>query len=205
MYLSDLIPARKGWVLALTENGRWLLKTGTASDLRLEPGISMQEEELRLAARTDQVPAAKNDCRRYLSRFDRTESQLKSYLVKRDYLETVADSVTEWAAGNGLVDDGRFASVYIRSHSGSDPLGNFKIRRELRKRGVAPGIIDELLCERNEEDYLDVLVANVSSRYGNLQPRRAYRRASSYLARRGFNRDIIRRVLNEALNGFWGD
>ena len=204
MYLTDLIPARKGWVLAVTENGKWLMKTGTAGDLQLEPGATVEEEVLVSAARTDQIPSARNDCRRYLSRFDRTESQLRSYLMKRKYLKSVADSVTEWAVGSGLVDDCRFASIYIRSHSGSDPLGNFRIRRELRKRGVSAGIIEELLCERNEEDYLETLVAKVSSKYGHLPFRRACRRASSYLARRGFPHDLIRRVLNEALEGFQG-
>lgn len=200
MYLSGLIDARRGWVLALTENGKWLLKTETAEELELKAGAVVREDDLQSAAITDQLPAAKNDCSRYLSRFDRTEDQLRSYLLKREYLKTVADSITEWAVSSGLVDDRRYASVYIRSNSGSDPLGNYRIKRELRKRGVSSVIVEELLRERNEEDCLKTLVRTVSSKYGHLDFRRAYRRASSYLGRRGFNHDLIRRVLNEVLD-----
>jgi len=166
---------------------------GLHSDSDVDPAQLME------AVLRDQPPAARRDTERFLAGAEHTLQQLRAYLDKRKYHMLVIDDILHWAERTGLVDDHRYASIFIRSHSRNSPMGNFRIRMELRKRGVSDSIIDELLSLREEDDLRCILVKTVRSKYGNLERDKALRRSMSYLQRRGFQYDMIRRIVNEAL------
>lgn len=157
----------------------------------------------RLAHR-EQLPRARSDAQRYISAAEHTMKQLRSYLERRSYLAAVASEICGWAADTGLVNDMRYAEVFVRSHSLRSPMGNFRIRMELRRRGVPSDIIEEVLSGRDEEQLRETLASEIRGKYGNMEHERAYRRASGYLRRRGFGFDLVRRVLEEALDSSGG-
>ncbi len=163
----------------------------------LYPDIIADSAKIREVALKEQPPAARRDTERFLSRSEHTTHQLISYLIKRKYLEKVTSDTLKWAERNGLVDDRRYASIYIRSHSHRSPMGNFRIRMELKKRGISDSIMDELLSEREESDLYRILVKTIIEKYGHLEKKKALRRATGYLQRRGFQYDLIGRVVNE--------
>jgi len=76
-------------------------------------------------------------------------------------------------------------------------MGNFRIRMELKKRGISESITDDVLAERDEHDLYQTLVKTVQKKYGCLEIQTGLRRAKAYLQRRGFQYDLIGRVLNE--------
>ena len=165
----------------------------------LHPDSIVNTVEIRETAIRVQTPAARSDTERFLSRYEHTEHQLMSYLYARKYHERVIDDTLEWAERNGLVDDKRYASIYIRSHSDSSPMGNFRIRMELGKRGIPESITDGLLADRDESDLQKILVKTVKEKYGHLEKKAALRRAMGYLRRRGFRYDLIGTVVDLAL------
>ncbi len=166
--------------------------------MKLLPGSIVDTGEIEEAAFREQLPAAHRDTERFLSLSERTMHQLMSYLVGREYLESVTDDTLRWAERCSLVDDRRYATIYIRSHSRNSPMGNFRIRMELRKRGISDGITDEVLSQRDEVDLHRTLVKTVKSKYGYLDKQTGLRRAAAYLQRRGFQHDLISRVIDEA-------
>jgi len=172
------------------------VKSVTSMDLR--PGVVVNTAAIEEAAFKEQLSAARSDTERYLSRSEHTAHQLRLYLVKRKYLEMTADDTVRWAENYGLVDDRRYASVYIRSHSRNSPMGNFRIRMELKKRGISDSITDEILSERDEGELRKTLVKTVRDKYSYLNREVGLRRAAGYLQRRGFQYDLIGSVLNEA-------
>lgn len=165
--------------------------------MNLHAGSIVEAGEIEEAAYLEQMPSARIDSERYLSFSERTTLQLRSYLIGRHYLERVADDMLGWACACGLVDDRRYASIYIRSHSGNSPMGNFRIRMELKKRGIPESITDDALAERDEYDLYQTLVKTVNNKYGYLEKQTGLRRAKGYLQRRGFQYDLISRVINE--------
>ena len=76
-------------------------------------------------------------------------------------------------------------------------MGNFRIRMELKKRGISESITDDVLAERNEHDLHRTLVKTVKNKYGYLERETGLRRAKGYLQRRGFQYDLISRVIAE--------
>ncbi len=71
---------------------------------------------------------------------------------------------------------------------------------ELSRKGVPKSIIAEVLSGLSEKDSEDELVKQVTKRYGAIEDyETARRRASGWLARRGFTSEVIHAVLKEAL------
>lgn len=181
----------------ITAEACWLLPIKSIVAMELHPGSIVDTCEIEEAAFREQLPFARRDSERYLSLSERTLHQLRSYLIGRKYLERVADDMLLWAERCGLVDDRRYASIYIRSHSRNSPMGNFRIRMELKKRGIPDSITDEVLSQRDEDDLQQTLVKTVKNKYGYLERQTGLRRATGYLRRRGFQYDLISRVIDE--------
>lgn len=165
--------------------------------MELRIGSIVRTDEIEEAAYREQLSFARRDAEKYLSFSERTMLQLRSYLIGRQYLESVADEMLQWACRCGLVDDRRYASIFVRSHSGNSPMGNFRIRMELKNRGISESITDDILAERDEHDLHQILVKTVKNRYGCLERQKGLRRAMGYLKRRGFQYDLIDRVMDE--------
>ncbi len=175
-----------------------MLPVKSITAMELHTGSIVDTVEIEETAFSEQISAARIDAEKFLSRSEHTMHQLRSYLIRRKYLERVADDLLLWAERCSLVDDRRYASVFIRSHSRNSPMGNFRIRMELRKRGIPDSITDEALSERDEVDLYRTLVKTVNNKYGYLERQTGLRRATGYLQRRGFQHDLISRVIDDA-------
>ncbi len=77
-------------------------------------------------------------------------------------------------------------------------MGNFRIGIELKKRGISSSIVDEVLARRDENELYPALVKTISDKYGYLDREKRFRRAQSYLRRRGFQHDMIGRIMDDA-------
>lgn len=167
---------------------------GLESDMEVDAAV-IEEVAIKKQAST-----ARKDTERYLAKSEHTASQLRKHLLKRKYHEQVIKDTLEWAERSNLVDDERYASIFLRSHSSKSPMGTFRIRAELQRKGINGGIIDSILEEHDDMELFEVLVRTVRSRYSHLDGDRAFRRAAGYLKRRGFNSDLILKVLNSVFN-----
>lgn len=168
--------------------------------LGLETDMDVDSVMIDEIAVRKQLPAARKDTERYLVGSEHSISQLRIYLLNRNYLERVTGETVDWAERCGLVDDKRYASIYLRSHCNNSPMGSFRLRIELRHRGISDEIINNVLEERDDNDLFEVLVHTVKSRYAHLDREIAFRRGVGYMKRRGFNSDLIMRVIKEAFD-----
>lgn len=108
---------------------------------------------------------------------------------QRQALREEAEAVAEWLAGLGLLDDEAYARA-VAQHYCAKGYGARKIRDELYRRGVPRTYWDEALTEAEAEDSaVDRLLARKLR--GAEPTRENMKRASEYLARRGFGWDEI--------------
>lgn len=166
----------------------------------LEPGTIVDPSKLDALAAESQPSAARTDALRYLSVTEHSSSQLSSYLGGRGYSAGVIETVVRWAEENGFVDDERFAALFVSSHSGRSPMGSVRLKGELRRRGIPESVADSVLGQREDSDLVSTLVETVRRKYGGLPRDVGFRRASGYLARRGFTSDLSYRVISLALD-----
>lgn len=202
--LDSVRTVRKGWVLAEGDGHLWLLTGETAKMEGIRGGMTVDPVEMDRLAAADQFPAARSDAGRYVSRTEHTSAQMKDYLRRRKYLPQVVEEVSSWAVESGLISDRRYTEVFVSSHTDRSPMGNYRLKMELRRRGVDESTVSQVLGERDEEELFELLLEEVRTRYAGLERERALRRASGYLMRRGFGFDLVRRVLDEAI-GDGGD
>lgn len=167
--------------------------------MELAVDVEIDEHRITDAAFRTQLPRARKDLLRFLAKTEHTSRQIRSYLKKRGYLDSVAADTLNWASSCGIADDERYASIYVRSHTDNSPMGNTRLRMELRRKGVDESIIDRVLNNRDDDDLEMVLVRAVRNRYGHLEGEKAFRRGVGYLRRRGFDSRLILSVLRSAL------
>lgn len=148
------------------------------------------------------VQRAKNVLLHQLSRSMKTEHQLRQVLAKREIPQEVADSVILRFTEAQLIDDGAFARAFVASRIACGGKSRATIRRELRQRGVADDLAAEALEGLDREAEAELALNLARKRMNALASYDRdvrYRRLQGFLARRGFDSEIIRRTLSEVM------
>lgn len=148
------------------------------------------------------VQRAKNVLLHQLSRSMKTEYQLRQVLAKREIPQEVADSVILRFTEAQLIDDGAFARAFVASRIACGGKSRATIRRELKQRGVADDLANQVLegLDREAEAELALNLARKRlNALANYDREVRYRRLQGFLARRGFDSEIIRRTLSEVM------
>lgn len=98
-----------------------------------------------------------------------------------------------------LVNDQEFAKMWVESRSKSRSTRILK--GELFKKGIAREIIDQTIAEAvpNQTQLLSKVAALAAKKYQSLPTREAKQKLYSYLLRRGFEWEEVRRVVDETL------
>ncbi|MBL4591117.1 MAG: regulatory protein RecX [Phycisphaerales bacterium] len=113
-----------------------------------------------------------------------------------------------WAVGKmdsiGALDDEMFARGLVRRELLRKPAGRRLLEAKLRAKGVSSEIVDlvigDALGERDVyADALKVAMSGARSMPSSLEHVKKVRRLSGRLARRGFDHDVVRRAVDEAL------
>ena len=129
---------------------------------------------------------------RILTRRDHSVAELREKLAAKGVEPPAASEALGRLVAAGYLDDRRFAVSFaaaaLRNGRGFGP----RLKLELRRRGVADGIIAETLAElAQEHGEEEVLAQIVSRRFGTFvpteAPERERRRVFGYLQRRGFS------------------
>lgn len=137
---------------------------------------------------------------RQLSMMDRSRKQLLDAMRKRDVDDETAESVLDWFAGHGLVNDVHFAEVLVRTRLTEKHASKRAIAEELRRKGIEAEIIEDALSIISDEDeYENALhIALKKLRIASGNPATLRQRTYATLARRGFNSDHCSRALATA-------
>lgn len=130
---------------------------------------------------------------------DRTEKELRAKLTQKGYDEKETELAIERLIDYGYVSDRRYAEMYIRQQH--TKKGYRLLKRELIEKGIDRELVEELYDSLNvdEEQLLEQVF---QKRYSgaDLNDEKTYRKAFSYLVRRGFSTEEVRRILTKYKN-----
>jgi len=130
----------------------------------------------------------------------RSRSVLHKNLLTRGVDEENAAGVLDALELQGLLNDLEFAKIWSESRQRQKKLSKRVIGSELRQKGVAQDIIDEVLNEVDDEDEYAMAFALAEKKYrscAHLDQDVIYRRISSLLARKGFGHQMMARIMNQ--------
>ena len=129
-----------------------------------------------------------------ISRRPRSQREIRDYAFRKQWTKSNTERVIERLLERGYLDDAKFAEIFARSRANLRNYSTKRMKLELRKRGVASDIVDQVLTDSenfDENAALKNLIAKKRNRYDNEQ------KLIAYLARQGFSYDKIKSALSD--------
>lgn len=151
---------------------------------RLKIGDEITADELKKAARASELNSAFESAVGYISYSPRSQKETERYLRGKNYDPTVISETVDKLVLYRYIDDKTYAQTYIKSKS--KKYGGFRLTADLRKKGVSPEIITELLDESGDDG-----IYEVARKYAGSHKPTDKQKLKRFLAGRGFSWDGI--------------
>lgn len=129
----------------------------------------------------------------------RSVRELLAKLEAKGFDAQVIEQTIAWARSCGLVDDAKFAQLWVNDQLMRRPQGARRLRWELKNKGVCDEDIDQALskAELDERELIRGLVEKRLALYRGQPWELQQRKLAAYLAHRGFAMQDIAAVLKE--------
>lgn len=149
----------------------------------------------------ESLSKARTSALRLLKIRPRTEAELRRRLLQKGFAASLQDSVVEEFKRKGLIDDAKFARLYVTQAVHSKPMGRRALGFQLRARGIAGDVADEAIAsgtkDQEEMETARQLAARRLTRLKGLEAAIVQRRLFGFLSRRGFSSDVVYKVVRE--------
>jgi len=132
----------------------------------------------------------------------RTEAELRRRFSQLKIEEEVQASVIEELKSKNLIDDLRFARLWIGERKSK--FGMARIRRELIAKGIDADTIEEAMSleydHQDEVSRIEEVLRKRLERLKGLEPEVIKQKIYQYLVRRGFESDLVCEVIRRAID-----
>lgn len=175
-----------------------MLDLAVKRGLRKGRHLSVEEQEALLAE--EQVLRARRAALDYIAHRARTEQEVRRKLQQKGFPEPAAEDAVARMRELGYLDDAAYARAYARGRLAGRGHGPQRVRADLLRRGVPRPTIDAVLADLVEEDDLRAAaLEHGRKRWQRLasetDSRKRRRKLADFLARRGYDYDLIREVV----------
>lgn len=178
---------KKGRILVQLEGGE-LLRVGEreVAVFGLYAGKELTAEEKTALENAARESGLKDRALSLLTARPLSRKELIDRLIERaDATEKEAEAVADELERLGLLNDRAYAETLVRHYSAKG-YGPYRLREELRRRGVPRAYWDEVLEELDDPaEAIDALLRQKLR--GRTVDRKELKRASDYLARKGYS------------------
>jgi regulatory protein len=133
----------------------------------------------------------------------RSVSEFKQKLAGHGYGDATIDQLTDDFKDRGLLDDAKFAKLWVQDRLHLKPMGKLKVRQELEAKGLDDVSIDaawnEAAGDDSEYEAVKQLAQKRISQLKGVDALARKKRVYDFLKRRGFSYDVITKVIKEEL------
>jgi regulatory protein len=161
--------------------------------LRVDQELS--EGQVEILARTERDGRCLSAATRVLTYRPRSEFELRERLYKRGFSEDSIEAAITRLKNQGFVDDVAFARFWKENRELFSPRSQWLTGLELRKKGVAEDVIDEVVRDTDDDDSAYRAAQKKAHRLPLSDYETFRRRLGEFLKRRGFSYDVIRRTV----------
>lgn len=145
----------------------------------------------------EEFARAKETALRYISYRPRTVWEVVKKLTQKGYHQDIISHIVLFLKEYGFLDDQEFAEMWLRSRTGEKPCGRVRIYHEMMRKGIDREIIEEslsIITPEKEETMARLLVERKYHKTGF-----DYKKMEGFLLRRGFEQNIVRKIMDEFL------
>lgn len=168
----------------------------------LKKGDEIDEKYLKSILSDEMYLKAKNKALNILSKADQAEKKIREKL-STDFEEDTINRVIEFLKKNNFINDNLLAKKIVNTNLNLNKCGKNRIKQNLYNKGLDESAINEAMSDIDSDAEFDNAMYLAKKRYErvkNEDKRKVYQKLSQHLAYKGFNYDIIKRVLNKLLN-----
>ena len=168
----------------------------------LKKGDEIDEKYLKSILSDEMYLKAKNKALNILSKADQAEKKIREKL-STDFEEDTINRVIEFLKKNNFINDNLLAQKIVNTNLNLNKCGKNRIKQNLYNKGLDESAINEAMSDIDSDAEFDNAMYLAKKRYErvkNEDKRKVYQKLSQHLAYKGFNYDIIKRVLNKLLN-----
>jgi regulatory protein len=169
---------------------------------RLHKGQTLSEAEIAVLRDEDAIIEATNKALRFLAYRPRSIQEVRRNLAQKSLPPAVIEAALDRLSAMGYLNDQTFARYWVENRETFKPLGPAALRYELRHKGVANDVIDEVLSEALDVEAAAYRAAtNEARRLRGRSRREFHTKLANLLKRRGFaystGRSVIHRLIEE--------
>jgi regulatory protein len=122
----------------------------------------------------------------------RSVFEVERKLETKNFEEKEIEKVISVLKKNKLLDDQKFAKMWVVSRNNLRPSGSYVLKMELKHLGIAEEIIDEAIKDQDEEELARKALES-KSRLKNAD----FNKKAAFLQRRGFATNIIYQLIKK--------
>lgn len=168
----------------------------------LKVGQFLSDEKIAQLIQDDTREKALQSALRLIGIRSRSEAELRERLLSKGYSDEIVESVILRLKQNELLGDENFARLWMEQRQSFRQKSRRVIAMELRQKGVADEIIQEVLAESSQDDQVAYIAGKKYLRKViNLEKKDFFQRLMGYLVRKGFSyaisRDVTERLWSE--------
>lgn len=179
-------------------------KFGFGIDLEnfMKLGLKVEEEltdeEVEQVIKKAEFQKTLDKLLRFATLRPRSEKEIRDYFRRKKIHESLHKDLFDRLNRLDLVDDKKFAEWWIGQRLEFKSKSNRELVRELRLKGIDKYIIEDVMTKSDidEEKMARELLKKKAYRWKALPAREAKQKALEYLSRRGFDWDVISKVVD---------
>ena len=172
------------------------LSETTLLESRLASGQELTKEQVTAYKRLSAEDKLYSRALNYVALRPRSVGEVQEYLRRKDSPAPLIEQITNRLLGLGLLDDTKFARMFVHDRALLRPTSRRKMIMELRKKRVPEEVI-QLTFETEPTDELSALRDIVAKKGQLTKYKNDQLKFMQYLARQGFNYSDIKQVLGE--------
>ncbi len=125
-----------------------------------------------------------------------SEAELSKKLIRAGAQKADMEKLIAYLREYGLVDDEEYAKRAAKDLANLKKFGRFRIRAELKNRGIADEYIEEAMAELDEKE-TDTLLPLVEKKLGGNFERKNIEKTVRYFSYRGYSYDDIKQCIEQ--------
>lgn len=144
-----------------------------------------------------------NKALEFLSYRTRSEKEVRDKLKSKQVEPLIIDKIIAKLKEKKFINDEEFARQWVENRKRFKPRSERLIKLELKQKGISQETVDKMINDEglkiNDLESAKKLVEKRIERIKDLPKQEIYQKLGRHLASKGFNWDIIKKSIDEAL------
>ncbi|MGT2908064.1 recombination regulator RecX [Streptococcus dentiloxodontae] len=188
MKITKIEKKKRLYLLEIDNKDELYITEDTIVQYMLTKGMTLEMAELDEIKSFAQFSYGKNLALYYLSFKQRSEKEIKDYLIKHDIETAVISKILVNLKKDKWIDDKHLAENLIQQNASSGDKGAYVLKQKLLKKGIALNTIEQVLDTYDFSEPAERAAHKLLKKYeGKLPSRALQNKISQYLLTKGFS------------------